>query len=74
MGKIKNTKIVKRIIAPLPSWWKKVQLYAGITFAISSALAAIGSFLGLPVGVLVIIKLIMSISATLAGAAQFTKK
>lgn len=74
LKKIKETKIVKRITAELPPWWKKVRNYSFIVFLTSSALMGAAPLIGISAIGVTILSVIMSLSGTLSGAAQMTKK
>lgn len=74
LKKIKDTEIAKRLIAPLPPWWKKVRDYSFMVFLVSSALMGAAPLIGISATGITIISIIMSLSGTLSGAAQMTKQ
>ena len=74
LKKIKETEIVKRFSAELPPWWKKVRNYSFFVFMASSALMGMAPLIGISAAGITIISVVMSISGTLSGAAQMTKK
>lgn len=74
MEKIKENEIIKRLTSDVPDWWKKVRNYSFIVFVASSALVASAPLIGISAAGITIIQIIMSISGTLSGAAQLTKK
>lgn len=74
LKKIKETEIIKRFTAPLPPWWKKVQMYAGITFIIAGGVLGAAPVIGISAAGITIIQIIMSMSGAISGLAQFAKK
>ncbi len=64
--------IVDRITSDIPDFWKQVRFYSLIVFGVATAATTTIATMGIDVPLWVTI--IMSISGTLSGAAQLTKK
>lgn len=74
MKKIKETEIAKRIIAPLPPWWKKVRDYSAIVCVLAGGVMSAAPLIGISAAGVTIIQIIMSMSGAISGMAQFTKE